>query len=111
MGYAQGTGLIEDTNPYYRTSYVLIYRQDDQSLAGVESLADERLKTKTIGILARTPPVSNMAINDLMANAKAFETEDRTPASAAASVTEAARNGLSATIATSGRSGSASSDG
>ena len=29
MGYAQGTGLIEDTNPYYYTSYVLIYREDD----------------------------------------------------------------------------------
>ena len=72
MGYAQGTGLIEDTNPYYRTSYVLIYRQDDKSLAGVESLSDERLKSKTIGILARTPPVSNMAINGLMANANAF---------------------------------------
>src|SRR5512140_1765725 len=24
MGYAQGTGLIDDSNPYYRTSYVLI---------------------------------------------------------------------------------------
>ena len=34
-----------------------------------------------------------------------------TPAAAAASVTDAARNGLSATTATSGRSGSASSDG
>ena len=79
MGYAQGTGLIEDTNPYYRTSYVLIYRQDDQSLAGVESLSDKRLQDKTIGIVARTPPVSIMAINGLMANAKAFETEDRTP--------------------------------
>src|SRR5215510_7332501 len=69
MGYAQGTGLIEDTNPYYRTSYVLIYRQSDKSLAGVESLADERLKKKTIGIIARTPPVSIMAINGLMSNA------------------------------------------
>ena len=29
MGYAQGTGLIEDTNPYYYTSYVLIYREND----------------------------------------------------------------------------------
>jgi mxaJ protein len=86
MGYAQGTGLIEDTNPYYRTSYVLIYRQDDKSLAGVESLADERLKTKSIGILARTPPMSNMAINGLLANAKPFETGDSTQASAAADV-------------------------
>ena len=34
MGYAQGTGLIEDTNPYYYTSYVLIYREDDSALAG-----------------------------------------------------------------------------
>ena len=34
-----------------------------------------------------------------------------TPAAAAASVTDPARNGLSATIATSGTSGSASSDG
>lgn len=93
MGYAQGTGLIEDTNPYYRTSYVLIHRQDDNSLAGVESLADERLKTKTIGILARTPPVSNMAINGLMENAKAFETGDRTPASAAAEMISAIASG------------------
>src|SRR5262245_22868794 len=93
MGYAQGTGLIEDTNPYYRTSYVLIYRQDDNSLAGIESLADERLKDKTIGILARTPPVSNMAINGLMGNAKPFETGDRTPASAAADVIAAIASG------------------
>ena len=41
MGYAQGTGLVEDTNPYYRTSYELLYRQDDKSLAGVESLVSE----------------------------------------------------------------------
>ncbi|MGA8690561.1 MAG: quinoprotein dehydrogenase-associated putative ABC transporter substrate-binding protein [Methyloceanibacter sp.] len=75
LGYAQGAGLIEDTNPYYWTSYVLLYRQDDASLAGVESLADERLKSKTLGILARTPPVSSMAMNGLMANAKPFEVE------------------------------------
>jgi quinoprotein dehydrogenase-associated probable ABC transporter substrate-binding protein len=73
MGYAQGTGLIEDTNPYYRTSYVLLYRQDDQSLAGVDSLADPRLKTKRIGIFARTPPASILATNGLGANAKPFE--------------------------------------
>jgi mxaJ protein len=83
MGYAQGAGLIEDTNPYYRTSYVLIYRQDDKSLAGVESLADDRLKSKKIGILARTPPVSIVAMNGLMANATSFEAEgDRNAAGA-----------------------------
>jgi mxaJ protein len=73
MGYAQGTGLIEDTNPYYYTSYVLIYREDDSTLAGVESLADPRLKGKRIGFFARTPPSSVLAIHGLAANAKPFE--------------------------------------
>jgi quinoprotein dehydrogenase-associated probable ABC transporter substrate-binding protein len=94
MGYAQGTGLIEDTNPYYRTSYVLIYRQDDKSLAGVESLADDRLKSKKIGILARTPPVSIMAMNGLMASARSFEAKgDRNAAGAVEDVIAAIRSG------------------
>jgi quinoprotein dehydrogenase-associated probable ABC transporter substrate-binding protein len=73
MGYAQGTGLIEDTNPYYYTSYLLIYRAGDSGLAGVESLADPRLKDKRIGFFARTPPSSVLAIHGLTANAKPFE--------------------------------------
>ena len=73
MGYAQGTGLIEDTNPYYYTSYLLIYRQDDSALGGVESLSDPRLKGKRIGFVARTPPSSVLAIHGLVANAKPFE--------------------------------------
>lgn len=94
MGYAQGTGLVEDTNPYYRTSYVLIYRQDDQGLAGVENLSDDRLKSKKIGILARTPPASIMAMNGLMANAKSFEVNaDRTSGSPAEDVIAAVASG------------------
>jgi quinoprotein dehydrogenase-associated probable ABC transporter substrate-binding protein len=73
MGYAQGTGLIEDTNPYYYTSYVLIYRQDDASLEGIEGLSDRRLKGKRIGLFARTPPASILAMHGLVANAKPFE--------------------------------------
>jgi mxaJ protein len=94
MGYAQGTGLVEDTNPYYRTSYVLLYRRDDPSLAGVSSLADDRLKSKKIGIIARTPPASIMATNGLMANAKSFEANaDRTSASPAADIVAAIASG------------------
>jgi len=73
MGYAQGTGLIDDTNPYYYTSYVLIYRQGDQSLAGVERLSGPRLKGKKIGLFARTPPASLIAMYGLAGNAKPFE--------------------------------------
>jgi quinoprotein dehydrogenase-associated probable ABC transporter substrate-binding protein len=72
MGYAQGTGLVEDTNPYYRTSYALIYRQDDASLAGVDQLSDPRLKSKRIGVFDRTPPVSILAAYGLNAEVKPF---------------------------------------
>jgi mxaJ protein len=75
MGYAQGTGLIEDTNPYYHTSYVLIYREDDASLAGIDNLSDPRLKGKRIGLFARTPPASILAMHGLVANAKPFEVD------------------------------------
>lgn len=74
MGYAQDTGLIEDTNPYYYTSYVLIYRENDADIEDVESLADPRLKQKRIGIFARTPPASMLAMQGLVSNAKVFET-------------------------------------
>ncbi|MGV1014012.1 MAG: quinoprotein dehydrogenase-associated putative ABC transporter substrate-binding protein [Methyloceanibacter sp.] len=73
MGYAQGTGLIDDTNPYYHTSYVLIYRADDPNLAGIDSLSDPRLKNKRIGLVARTPPASILAMHGLGSNAKPFE--------------------------------------
>jgi mxaJ protein len=73
MGYAQGTDLIEDTNPYYHTSYVLIIREDDEALKGVESLSDPRLKQKRIGIFARTPPASILAMHGLTSHAKPFE--------------------------------------
>ena len=74
MGYAQGTGLIEDTNPYYHTTYVLITRADDPDLAGIETLSDPRLKQKRIGLFAGTPPASILAMHGLIANAKPFET-------------------------------------
>ncbi|MCJ7599837.1 MAG: quinoprotein dehydrogenase-associated putative ABC transporter substrate-binding protein [Methyloceanibacter sp.] len=84
MGYAQGTELIEDTNPYYYTSYVLIYRQDDAGLAGVDRLSDARLKGKRIGFFARTPPASILAMHGLVAYAKPFEIQaDESAAKAA----------------------------
>jgi len=74
MGYAQGTGLIDDTNPYYYTSYVLITRENDPDLKGVETLADPRLRNKRIGVFARTPPASILAMHGLVPNARPFET-------------------------------------
>jgi mxaJ protein len=100
MGYAQGTGLIDDTNPYYYTSYVLIYRQDDASLDGIESLSDPRLKGKKIGFFAGTPPASILAMQGLAANAKPFRihADDSASKAAAKLIAEIASGALDAGI-------------
>lgn len=71
MGYAQGHELVQNTNHYYRSVYVLLYRSESE-LAGVDSLDDPRLKDKSIGIVAGTPPATIMALNGLMGKAKPF---------------------------------------
>jgi quinoprotein dehydrogenase-associated probable ABC transporter substrate-binding protein len=73
MGYAQGTGLIDDTNPYYRTSYVLLYREDNDALRGVDGLSDPRLKGTSIGFFARTLPASILAMHGLVHTARPFD--------------------------------------
>src|SRR6516225_5913310 len=71
MGFPQGDDLVQGTNPYYRTAYALISRQGS-GLEDVTVLEDTRLKGKHIGIVAGTPPGTNMAVNGLMANAKPY---------------------------------------
>src|SRR5512138_3071926 len=65
MGFPQGDDLAQGTNPYYRTAYALVARQGG-GLDDVASLGDARLKGKHIGIVAGTPPATNMAANGLM---------------------------------------------
>ena len=71
MGYAQGDELVQNTNAYYRSSYVLIYKKDSD-LAGVESLTDPKLVDKRIGVVHATPPSANMAAAKLMRKAKIY---------------------------------------
>src|SRR6201986_5090723 len=68
MGFPQGDDLVQGTNPYYRTAYALISKQGS-GLEDVAALEDARLKGKHIGVVAGTPPGTNMAANGLMANA------------------------------------------
>ena len=72
MGFPQGDDLVQGTNPYYRTAYALVAKQGS-GLEEVATLEDERLKGKHIGIVAGTPPGTNMAVNGLMANAKPYQ--------------------------------------
>jgi quinoprotein dehydrogenase-associated probable ABC transporter substrate-binding protein len=71
MGFPQGDDLVQGTNPYYRTAYALVARQGS-GLDEVTTLGDDRLKGKHIGIVAGTPPATNMAANGLMADAKSY---------------------------------------
>jgi quinoprotein dehydrogenase-associated probable ABC transporter substrate-binding protein len=71
MGFPQGDDMVQGTNPYYRTAYALVARQGS-GLDDVTTLADARLKGKHIGIVAGTPPATNMAANGLMADAKSY---------------------------------------
>jgi quinoprotein dehydrogenase-associated probable ABC transporter substrate-binding protein len=71
MGFPQGDELVQGTNPYYRTAYALVVKPGS-GLDDVSTLEDERLKGKHIGIVAGTPPATNMAANGLMVNAKPY---------------------------------------
>ena len=71
MGFPQGDELVQGTNPYYRTAYALVAKPGS-GLEDVVSLGDDRLKGKRLGIVAGTPPATNMAANGLMANAKPY---------------------------------------
>ena len=85
MGFPQGDDLVQGTNPYYRTAYAIIAKPGS-GLDEVSTLEDERLKGKHIGIVAGTPPATNMAINGLMVNARPYQlmVDTRIDSSAAA---------------------------
>ena len=71
MGFPQGDDLVQGTNPYYRTSYALVAKAGS-GLEEVDTLEDARLKGKHVGIVAGTPPATNMAIAGLMGDAKPY---------------------------------------
>jgi quinoprotein dehydrogenase-associated probable ABC transporter substrate-binding protein len=72
MGYAQGDEQVQNTNAYYRSSYVLMYKKG-AGLDGVETIEDAKLADKRIGVVMSTPPASNMARANLMKKAKVYE--------------------------------------
>lgn len=71
MDFPQGDDIAQVTNPYYTTSYALVYKPGT-GLDGLDSLSDPRLKDKRIGIVAGTPPSDLLVANGLMARAKPY---------------------------------------
>jgi quinoprotein dehydrogenase-associated probable ABC transporter substrate-binding protein len=71
IGFAQGDELVQNTNAYYRTAYAIVFKKGD-GLDGLDALSDPRLKSKRIGVVAGTPPASNMAQYGLLGRAKPY---------------------------------------
>jgi quinoprotein dehydrogenase-associated probable ABC transporter substrate-binding protein len=99
MGFPQGDDVAQVTNPYYRTAYALVVKQGS-GLDDVATLEDARLKGKHIGIVAGTPPATNMAINGLMTGAKPYPlmVDTRFDSSAAAMIDDLTAGKIDAAI-------------
>ena len=67
MGYAQGDELVQNTNAYYRSTYVMIYKKGS-GLDGIDTIEDTKLAGKKIGVVAGTPPAANLAKAGYMRN-------------------------------------------
>jgi quinoprotein dehydrogenase-associated probable ABC transporter substrate-binding protein len=71
IGIPQREDVVQVTNPYYRTAYAIVSKLGTD-LAAVDDLADPRLQGKRIGIIAGTPPATNLAVNGLLGNVKSY---------------------------------------
>jgi quinoprotein dehydrogenase-associated probable ABC transporter substrate-binding protein len=71
LSYPQGDEIVQNTNAYYQTVYALVLMPGSE-LEGVRSLDDPRLKGKTLGVVAGTPPATNLAQNGLIGDARPY---------------------------------------
>jgi quinoprotein dehydrogenase-associated probable ABC transporter substrate-binding protein len=95
MGFPQGDEQAQVTIPYYRTTYALIAKRGS-GLDDVTTIDDPKLRDKRIGIVAKTPPTTNMALNGLLAHAKSYPLfiDTRADSSAQAMIDDLARGDI-----------------
>ncbi len=70
IGISLGFELLQNSNPYYRSSYALFYRAD--SGLKVSSLDDPVLEDKRLGVIAGTPPATLMAKYGLLGHMRPY---------------------------------------
>ena len=71
IGTVAGDDVMQTTNPYYFTTYVMIYRSDKGlTLTGLD---DPRLASLRLGVVSATPPSYLLVRHDLMAHAKPYQ--------------------------------------
>lgn len=70
-GITTTSELVQNTNPYYHSAYVMVYREDS-TLSG-NSIAEMDLKDKKLGVIAGTPPANVIAQYGLLKNVKPYQ--------------------------------------
>lgn len=71
IGTVAGNELVQNTNPYYRSTYALIYKAD--SGLNLKSLDDPALSTLKTGAIAGTPPTTILAARGLLSNMQSYQ--------------------------------------
>ena len=71
IGFTQGHEMVQNTNHWMTSAFVLI-APEDSDLADVTKLSDPALQGRRIGIVAGTPPASQMASYGLIGDAKSY---------------------------------------
>ena len=71
VGIGSGNELVQNTNPYYRSVYTMVYR--GKSGLGATTLSDPKLKSLRFGVVAGTPPATLLAMYDLIGQARSYQ--------------------------------------
>ncbi len=98
MGISSVNDLVQNTNPYYRSVYTLVYRTN--SGLQVRNLKDPAMKRLRIGVVAGTPPASLLTRYDLLGQTRSYEraVDTRLYAPARDAVQDVARGDLDLAI-------------
>ncbi|MCI0752193.1 quinoprotein dehydrogenase-associated putative ABC transporter substrate-binding protein [Teichococcus vastitatis] len=82
MGTVASDELMQNTNPYYHTTYVAVFRKDAPPPA---DLGDPAARNLRFGVVARTPPVDLLLRNGLLDRTRSYalavDTRVESPAS------------------------------
>jgi len=71
LGMPIGNERVQNTNSYYHSIYVMVYRAN----SGIEAtkVADPQLRDKKLGVVAGTPPATLLAQQGLLGQVRAFQ--------------------------------------
>jgi quinoprotein dehydrogenase-associated probable ABC transporter substrate-binding protein/PQQ-dependent catabolism-associated CXXCW motif protein len=71
MGVVTADELTQNTNPYYRSTYVLAYRRDEGDR--FSDLSSPAMRQARIGIIARTPPTDLLRHHGLLDRIETYD--------------------------------------